>query len=390
VTLSTVSTSASLSPAGISVSPGIGLNVNEECGFNEDGTPKTCPLVGDSDGNGENAAQLSGVRLEQNGKYGMTVYQVRGIVDCRYASSPACAGVTIDSSGYMNIWAMLPPLVQDRIIENLDVVSPPELWISPRYRGQQKYGYTFDLFFGITEPGIQFRKTFDGQFDVGDLTGGAKLGCGGTVSGGADLAWDVVVTVSEKFKTVGGPGNAPANVDMLVNTGCFNPTQISGSRWSLYAYNMEVDPEFSSADYPTGDAIYAGLLRQLFDQLKETQDTFACKKNDPSAPLSDNTCASLTAKWIQANGFLEECIESSTSPRDNQGSNNCNAFRSQVSNYQGIVDAATRQGPDLANRIGELIARAKVIVYVYDRHFVPSIPPDGFCDIRGATECPAP
>ena len=48
--------------------------------------------------------------------------------------------------------------------------------------------------------------------------------------------------------------------------------------------------------------------------------------------------------------------------------------------FNDAVDALVRSGSDPANRVGEVKARKEVFRYVYDRQFLPSIPPLGFED----------
>jgi hypothetical protein len=392
VTLSTGTTS----PDGISVAPGIGLDLRD-CGFNLDGSPKTCPWVSDgTDLNGFNAAEASGVRIEANGKSKMTVFQVQGIADCRYWNGPGCAGTVrpaLGTIGYLNITPLLP-------IEVTSQFAPgvlPDLWISPKYRGQERDGKrTIDLFFAIPEPGIQFRDTFRMSFDVGDLTDGGGKGCGGSTTSQPDLNWNVVVTGSEKYPVVDGTDSGKDStadptglqyVETLVNDGCFNPDGVTSKRFSYYAYNLEVVPD--------GDGVYWQMVRSLFDDILATQRKTACVAyglDGPATggllpPLGTASCNNLEQKWFGADDKLLKCLTGTTYPRQSEAVNNCNAFLSQLGQYEAALNASPRWGQDPANRIGELKARVKVLRYVFQQHFVPSIPPNGFCDLEGAT-CP--
>jgi hypothetical protein len=414
VTLSTVDSSTNLSPVGVSVVQGVGYNLAADCGYDENGNPKTCAFVGDTDANGYNAAQISGVKVDDNGRSAMTVYQVIDIPDCRdntdetghpTTDAPCNVGGIVDGDGYgyLNVYPLLPPVVQDQI-------PVTELWISPRYRGQvnekpdsqYKGKRTIDLFFGVTEPGVRFRDTFEGLFDVDDLNDGTNngndLGCAGTpfTQNGQkpDLSWDAIVTVSEKVNTVKpGVADAPGRYDVLVSTGCFNPDGVAGARWSLYAYHLEpFDEDFK-------DSYYVTFLRELLADLRESQEEFACKNVDiddltgqtpANAPLALSTCSSLTSKWNLAKRFLDSCVTDATYPKKDQAVSNCNSFNSQVAGYRAILedpDAPIPFGLDPANRVGELILRTKVLQYIYENHFLPSIPPLGFCDLPGVTSC---
>jgi len=249
--------------------------------------------------------------------------------------------------------------------------------ISPHYRGQGNPA-RFDAFVGITEPGVQFRGTFTGYFDVADLAG-SNLGCGGSTVNQPDLDVDIVTTVSEVYGTVGGPTDDPSteHVDMLVNTDCTNPTKVGGTRWSAYAYNLRMND--------VGDGTFVKLIQSLYADLLSAQTKTACVDiDDPDssiAPLSAATCSTLQTKWAAAYNDLERCIAGATYPRQNEAVNNCQSFLSQFGQYESALDAAVRVGDDPANRIGELEARAMVIRYMFTAHFLPSIPPDGFRDL---------
>ncbi len=381
VTLATGATS----PDGLSVAPGIGIDLRD-CGFNDDGTPRTCPWVPDGadrnfPDNPFNAAEASGVRIEPNGKSKMTVFQVLGIPDCRYwTDGPGCVTGIVDN-GYLNITPLLPDDVTSQFQAGL-----PALLISPKYRGQvNNLGKrTIDLFFAIPEPGIQFRDTFRMSFDVGDLTDGVKNGCGGSTPGRPDYNWNVIVTGSEKYPVVDGPNLG--YVETLVNDGCSNPDGVTSKRFSYYAYNLEV--------VPNGDGVYALMVRSQFDDILATQRKTACEPYDPPtdgsvlAPLDKNTtCANLEAKWYGADDKLVKCISGTTYPRQSEAVNNCNAFLSQLGQYESALNGSPRRGQDPANRIGELKARVKVLRYVFEQHFVPSIPPNGFCSLTATGSC---
>lgn len=423
VVLSTVSTSVAVSPDGISVAPGVGLDLND-CGFNADGTRKTCPLnANNTNGNAYVGAELSGVRLVDAGKSAMTVFQVRGVPDCRYwPEGPGCAPGLIDDKGFLNITPLLPEEVRlqaEKALRELGVTTVPPLLISPRYRGQDRnrdrpdsptvipYEPTIDLFFGVTERGVQFRDTFSAAFDVADLAGpewGCERGLPVTSAGQPpDLQWDVAVTISERAATVGGPtgsvlGTGKEHVSMLVNSGCINPSQVEGPRWSLYAYNLEVVGNLPDYDDGFDDAVYAKLVRSLNNELWDAQQDTACSAVDGqlngAAPIANSTCINLLeAKFRAAEDKLNRCISSSTYPRQSEAVNNCQSFQSQFSQYQSALDGITPNlTNDPANRLGELKVRAKVLAFVFDYHFLPSIPPAGFTDCGGSatdltTEC---
>jgi len=402
VTLST----GLISPDGLSVAPGIGLDL-KDCGGGQ-----TCVLVADgTDTNSYVAAELKDVVIEGL-RSAAVVFQVKGIPDCRWwpkaasgqpptaiqelcqtpgivqcgPGDQACTPGTPPDEQYLDIGPLLPREVTSQFTS----LVLPELLIPPPWRGQDLdpgpgYAPTIELFFFVTDPaGVQFRDTFVLNFDVADLTGGLNLGCGGSTTMQPDLEWDAGLTGSEKVKTVSG--GLFGGIGILVTEGCFNPTTKGGSRLSYYAYTMEKVPD--------GDGVYANLVRTLFDDLRQAQQQTACASVDPEAspaampPLDASTCATLDDRWDNANQKLTNCIQGSTYPRQNEAVNNCQAFQSQLSQYRTAVYGATRFGPDPANRIGEVELRVDVLSYVFQQHFLNSIPPDGFRDpVCASTSC---
>lgn len=404
-----LSTGADTSPDGISVAPGIGIDLRD-CGFDEFGNPKACPIVGDGNANNYSAAELKGVRLVNPNNNGMTVFQVKGIPDCRWwPTHPECDGMNVGPGDYLDLSNLLPEEVVLQVLKVLKTDFLPPLLVSPEYRGQNRnrdnqlsadttYAPTIDLFFGITEPNVQFRDTFSASFDIADLAG-REWGCSAGVqvvkdaNGNPtlpDVEWDVVTTISEKYATVGGPTGRvedlsetqkKEHVDMLVNTGCVNPTQVSGGRWSLYAYNLEVVPK--------GDSVYAILMRSLYGDLFNAQNFTACDNIDGQAMAPISSCTDLNTRWRSAYEKLDRCIIGSTYPRQSEAVNNCQSFLSQLSQYESALNSVpVVPANDPANRIGELKVRARVIRYVFESHFIPSIPPDGFrCDTSATGDC---
>jgi hypothetical protein len=65
-------------------------------------------------------------------------------------------------------------------------------------------------------------------------------------------------------------------------------------------------------------------------------------------------------------------------PKQSAGDQNCQAFVSQLNNFENTLDGAMLFGMDPANRKGELKARTLVIRHLYEERVVPSIPADGF------------
>jgi hypothetical protein len=139
------------------------------------------------------------------------------------------------------------------------------------------------------------------------------------------------------------------------------------------------------------------MVLSQFDDILSTQRKTACEQFDPyplpplaadgRAPLDSTQCANLEQKWFGADDKLKKCISGTTYPRQSAAVNNCNAFLSQLDQYESALNVAPRYGQDPANRIGELKARVKVLRYVFQQHFVPSIPPNGFCSLAATDAC---
>ena len=320
------------------------------------------------------------------GHSGLPLHQLRNLAAMFATRRDRQSGGILPTSSILNVTPLLP--VEITALFNSSGIPPkglPRMLISPQYRAQNEQGFLFEALFGITDDGVVFQGTFDLLFDVGKLIGNPddKLGCGYDYSEAKkpNLDWDVITTVSERVITAGGPGSLapptagnPDNryVDMLVNTGCINPTKGSGDRWSMYAYNLEITPN--------KDDVFAQLLLKLFDDLDKTRAELACKQVDTTgaAPLSTKVCSALKTQWSATKIKLDKCYKASIQPKSSAGSENCQAFFTQLKGYQTILNGASTSGPDPANRLGELKARVNVLFHVYSDRFLPSIPANGF------------
>jgi hypothetical protein len=390
--LSTAPASSTTSLDTLSVSPGIGIDL-ADC-FDED-----CILVPDGPDTANNVgARLTNVEIVPNGRSGLTVFRIRNIPDCRHLPASACpagAVVAINGQAYLDVAKLLPP----EVLELFDDTTSPtledlELLIGPQYRARQdKYGgYTFEALFGRTEDGVLFRDVFDLEFDVGELvaelTGENVSRCGfqyAPITGDPD-GWDAIVTVSERTTTAAAldgtvlavratsPATGPArHVDMLTNTFCTNPTATKGKTWSLYAYGLDLTD--------TRPDRFAHLLDGLFDDLERARVLSACRDVDGNggvAPLSAGICSALEADWDNTRDKLNKCIGAAQAGKTSALDQTCNAFRTQFDAYIARLEGATPQGPDVANRYGELLVRIAVINYVYAQQFIKSVPPGGF------------
>lgn len=413
--LSTLNPDLSANPPNtLSVSPGIPINL-AKC-FDEQ-----CVLAADGADTNSVGAYITNVTIELlTGKTGMTVFKVQGIPDCRYSSPAICLGPngddpnyaieTIGGEQYLRVDRLLPLEVMELFDENTTPTRADlALRIGPQYRARPDRGNTFDAFFGRTEDGVQFRETFDVDFDIRELIGdvsGTPTRCGYLNDGiGANTRspdnWDVIATVSERVVVAGtnnGTAEAPSGTllhrDMLVNTFCENPTSGSGTRWSLYAYGL------MQATCVTGNTITPGtyqcqtsfvdLTSKLFDDLERARVMTACTNVDGNPnglpPLGATTCANLASTWANARDKLNKCLEATQQPKNSSLNQNCQAFDSQFTQYQNVLNGAVVNGVvvnglqtgDVANRLGELKARVRVFLHVYGDQMLPSVPPGGF------------
>ena len=244
LTLSTAGGSGSFPPEGPTVAPGIGIDL-KNCADN-------CTLIA---GPNKPAAQLSNVTLANpDGTSGLTLFQVKGIPDCRFVPAVCesllnvtdlvAAGIVVplDESDPTNLAAQrlnMTPLLPEEITDLFLPEGLPDMYMSRFTRGQRHNGFTFEAFFGVTEEGVVFRGTFDGEFFVEELAG-AELGCEGTHPPQTPvetiLKWDTVSTVSERYLDTNG-----VRVDTLTNVGCGSSKTID-RRWSLKPYNTEITP----------------------------------------------------------------------------------------------------------------------------------------------------
>jgi len=407
LTLSTADGPAStFPPEGPTIAPGIGIDLNDCTG--------SCALVVGEDGTA--AATLSAVTLA-SAESGLTLFQVKNIPDCRYDPG-TCLGlpgvstladVVLDPDGaglpqaqLLNLTKLLPKEITDLFAAEGGL---PDMYLARQYRGQKGNGFTFEAFFGVVEEGVIFRDTFVGEFNVQALAG-TELGCRlglpevsplYTENGMfGTLNWDVVNTVSETYIS---PVDGVDRVSTLTNADC-GSSKSRDIRWSIKPYNLEVTPcTFNNDDddvwasdgtCPVGggnelpdDAVLAKLLLALFDELGASLNNLACADADDAGapPLSGSSCSTLNADWLNAKDKLDKCWDAMQQPKQSAGNQNCQAFVSQLNNFESALNSATIFGPDPANRIGELKARMFVIRHLYEERVVPSIPEEGFSEL---------
>jgi hypothetical protein len=404
LTLSTVAapaarggTPASYPPTAPSRAPGIIIDL-AECA-------ESCVLRRADDGTP--VATLSGVERSTAPSL-MLLLQAINVPDCRYVPAhPACVGrgAVVGPAGdpgaqYLDLAKVLPADITDQFA-SLGTAPPglPPLLIPPNYRGQASKDYLFGLFFGITEEGTVFINTFESEWDVAGLSG-AELGCDlgyprGTALGEL-LSQDVLVTVSERYITAGGPAGvvAPAPgapdyryVGSIINNGC-GSTRGGGVRWSAVAYDLEVAHNPTEAD--DQDDVFADLLERLMAELQVTQRDIACRAavdSPDSAPLSPAVCSSLDALLSDAAVKLGRCLAAargsgtpSLLPPPAVIDYYCSRFATSFKAYRDAVALIPPGEPDEdpANRIGELELRGDVFDEMFVERFLPSVPPGGF------------
>jgi uncharacterized cupin superfamily protein len=201
------------------------------------------------------------------------------------------------------------------------------------------------------------------------------------------IDWDITTHVSELNPSVGGK-----YIDTLSNVGCGSIRGASASL-SLLPYDLGINPDTwipttdnaNTGKYTTGnDAVFARLLQSLYADLHAVQVAYACTGTG-SSPLSSTLCASLTQRWNNGLGKLTDCINAAFQPKQSASNQLCNAFVSQLGNYQAALPVTTPAW-DTDNRVGELKARIETLFHLHSARFLPSIPEWGFCmEFNGCT-----
>lgn len=400
---------------GVTVAPGNTLDLSTCFDPNA-----PCALVVDN--NGEPAASLAGVKLVDTAISGLTLFQVEGMPDCRYApfdcleiieyagatpATPADAVAALIGAGVIvplqlaafdirdtatNPGAQrlnITPLLPEEVTELFPAGLPDMLL--PRYaRGQSVNDFVFGGFFGVTEDGVVFRDTFEGRYNVAALAG-SSLGCEDNLG---SLEWDVVGTVSERWLSAKDPYSmdGPLRLMSIINSGC-GSSRTRDTNWSFKPYNLEPTPctfnpdlagvwsDDGTCGLPGGppeepdDAVYAKLLLVMADDYVRMLDTFACADGDGNgvAPLDTAACLQVQGNVDNMIDKLHKCWDATQQPKQSSGDQNCQAFDSQLGNLQQLLDGTPVVDPDYANRRGELKARAATMRHVFETRFLPSL-----------------
>ena len=423
-----ISTAGTLAPTGVTVAAGTKVDLSD-CG------DEPCPLAFDE--GGAPIATLSGVQLVDETVSGLTLFQVDGMLDCRYVPHTCLDLLGIDSTGLttaeaaealikdpgeadaVSVIVPLLPHSGDRLNPaaqrlNVTPMMPAEIsdlfpggmpdLLLPRYiRAQAATGFRFGGFFGRTEDGVVFRDNFLGEFDVGELNG-SSLGCADNLG---TLLWDVIATVSERYASANDDYaiSEPLHLATITNSGCRNPTRTLGERWSFKPYGLEPTPCTFNPD-PAGnwssdgscdvrdtvsdgsdiadDAVYGKMILVLIDELDRTVDQLACNdtynENGGVAPLSAANCSFVQAKVLNATDKFYKCWDATLQPKQSSGDQNCQAFDSQLVDLENTLGQISPVGTDVANRLGELKARVARLRHILEARFAPSVPAGGFDD----------
>jgi hypothetical protein len=266
----------------------------------------------------------------------------------------------------------------------------PPLWIDKRWKAQLAKDHLIHGFFFKTDSGVVFTDVFEGLIDVSVLTG-SELGCEPDIDD--LLAWDAIATGSEVAKGVGGQ-----HIDTLINTGCINPTKVSGTRLSFYSI-LEITKDTYGPTVTSkkpkvtvnNDAVFARLVETLWKDQGEILINYACMPADQvppvgQAPLSAALCNTLKVHWSDADKKIKDCVVKTFKPITGLALGICELAReTYVVAFENALPA-TATGPDLRNRVAELKGRVAVFKHVWDERFLASIKPSGFCRERGT--CP--
>jgi hypothetical protein len=429
LTLSTSDTRGMFGVIGLTVAPGIGIDLSD-CVPTGPVVSATCTLINSKDGTP--AATLTDVHLVEGSATGATIFQIKDIPDCRYAQffpnnsagnakRAVCAtppattpNLVIDSSGNgvivnadgslasgnpaamrLNVTPLLPDVVVKAFKASglrADGLLPP-LLISRQYRARTSY--LFEALFVLPKPGVLYAGTFLSEFKVPELEGTAsRVYCINGQSGNP-TTWDIATRVSELYADVDGK-----YVDALTNVGC-NSIRGGLQGMSLLPYDLQVNPdtwgkkyvsspghESSSPGLTTNnDAVFARLVQSLVEDLGRVQQAQVCTPG----LLTTYVCSTLTERLSDAKHELKECVDQSFLPsspyylRHPEGYDDCQESIERLQQFKAALPAQPVAG-DVANRLGELKVRVDVILHVFRDRFLPSVPAGGFC--RENLNCP--
>jgi hypothetical protein len=379
----------------------------------------------------------------ENPPTGVTVYQIRGLIDCRYApvdcsnllGVPPIGTAPFDKNEYvegligagiiipldpskpslaknryrpaaqlLNVTPMLPEDVTSLFSESGGL---PPLQISRTYRAQRGTDparpFRFDALFYKTAKGQVFIDTLFTDIEVNQLSS-TTLGCNDNDPATPDpspayeqlLKFDVVTRVSEKNRSVSDFFRVVPNDyrDTIVNDGC-GGSKGQVPELSLITINLQITPDTygpqstsnTQSVTENNDAVFARLVESLYDDLNRSRAQLACTTFDGGAspPVGTVECSALASKWSTGKTLLNSCVSSAFSGQSRTTTNNCNAFRAQLATDVGTTYGGTiarlPASPlnDPANRVGGQKAQLATLTRIFDERFLPSIRPKGWC-----------
>jgi hypothetical protein len=412
-TLSTTGSVGTFAPTNTTLAPGINIDLGDCAG--------TCPYLKNQDG--DVIASFIGVRLNTGSEDNATAFQILDVPDCRQkfkagfpeAMKDVCddhpdAVVDPEDVGQpaaqlLNVTELLPPDVLEIINTSGNLPGGlPDLLISRQYIATSRTDFLFDLFLYITEPGVHFQGNFVAEYDVPKLEGVPDTD---RCEPDPDdlIAMDVVSNVSELYVSTSIDGdNVGEYVDTLTNFGCRNPTRTFQKGISAVSYNLAPNPDTWGFTFtsPTvkrvtegNDAVFVRLAQSLLDDLQFVLDELACKNFDAGSgqpPLSSSVCKTLRSKLESAEIKYDKCYLAAFSPKNSTTDENCNAGNTQLNNFIAAIPATTPTR-DIANRTGDVRARANILFNLINTRAIPSMTLAGFCreeEGPNSPTCPDP
>ena len=378
-------------PTGVTVAPGNVVDLSD--------CDEACTIDTEE---GAVTAKLEGVQLSEDSASGLMIFRVTGIPDCRYfPDHDACVSSAVvplpggnaddPATQRLNITELLPDAIKEQFPNEL-----PPLLLAHYVRGQKDNGFIIEGFFGIAQDGVVFRDTFDGVIAV-ELLADTHLGCDDNEDA---LLWDVLGTVSERHVSASDthPAGAAQHVSTVTNINGCGSSRTRGGTWSFKPYNLEPTP-CTFNPYPNGvwsgdgkcelpdsegvrveladDAVNAKMLLILADEYYRTVNQLACEdaydENGGSPPLATGDCLAVYEQVVNMIDKLHKCWDATQIPKQSSGDQNCQAFDSQLENLEFLLNGITPQEPDVANRVGELKARAATMRHVFEERFMPSL-----------------
>jgi hypothetical protein len=413
-TLSTTGSAGTFPPTNTTLAPGINIDLGDCTG--------TCAYLKNQAG--DVAASFIGVRLNTGSEDNATAFQILNVPDCRQRNqdgfptdmlavcNTADPDPVVDPDGVghpaaqlLRINGLLPPDVLEII--NSSGILPgglPDLLISRQYIATIRTNFLFDLFLYITQPGVHFQGNFVAEYDVPILEGVPEtLGCEPDPDN--LIAMDVTSNVSELWRSTDINGdNFPEYVDTITNNGCRNPTRTLQKGISAVPYNLAINPDtygptflFPNSKLVTegNDAVFVRLAQSLLDDLQFVLDKLACTNFDVGSgqpPLSATVCSSLRSKLANAEIKYNKCYQAAFSPKNSTTDENCNAGNTQLGNFITTIPATTPTR-DIGNRVGDVRARANILLNLINTRTIPSMTLAGFCreeEGPNSPTCPDP